>query len=153
MSKGRVEELVLRIAEDVTKDTEFEIVDVEYEKAGDKWYLRVFADKPGGITVDECGLLSGKLSNELDRVDPIPHSYVLEVSSPGLERPLKKDEDFERFAGRPVEINTFAPLCGQKEWQGVLKGLRDGDVVVESDGEEIAIPREKVAKARLTVDF
>ena len=92
------------------------LVDVEFLKEGANWYLRVYIDKPGGIAIDDCQAVSEQLSDKLDEVDPIKQSYILEVSSPGLERPLKKDSDFERFKGEQVEVKLFQPIERKKDF-------------------------------------
>ena len=100
----------------------FELVDVEYVKEGGNWYLRAYIDKEGGITVDDCEVISRTLSDWLDREDFIADSYTLEVSSPGLGRPLKKDKDFERSLGEAVELRLYNPRDKHKEFAGILKG-------------------------------
>lgn len=115
--ESRTEKLMLPIVEEMN----FELVDVEYVKEGGTWYLRAYIDKPGGIAIDDCELISRALSDELDAQDFIEDSYILEVSSPGLGRPLKKDRDFERSIGQEVEVRTFRAIDGQKEFTGILK--------------------------------
>ena len=150
---ARVEELVLDLAEPIVETKGLELVDVEYNKEGDNWILRVFIDKEGGIDLEDCEQVSEELSTHLDVEDPIDHSYLLEVSSPGLDRPLRTDEDFARFAGELVEVSTYAPVDGQKEFVGELAGLEDGNVKLLIDEEEVLIPRNKVAQTKLTVEF
>lgn len=150
---ARVEELVLDLAEPIVETKGLELVDVEYNKEGDNWILRVFIDKKGGIDLEDCEQVSEELSTHLDVEDPIDHSYLLEVSSPGLDRPLRTDEDFARFAGELVEVSTYAPVDGQKEFVGELAGLEDGNVKLLIDEEEVLIPRNKVAQTKLTVEF
>ena len=117
----------------------FELVDVEYVKEGGNWYLRAYLDKEGGITVDDCAVISRTLSDWLDREDFIADSYTLEVSSPGLGRPLKKDKDFERSLGEAVELRLYKPRDKQKEFAGILKGYDRETVTVETeDGREEA---------------
>ncbi len=150
---ARVEELVLDLAEPIVATKGLELVDVEYNKEGDNWILRVFIDKEGGIELEDCEQVSEELSTHLDVEDPIDHSYLLEVSSPGLDRPLRTDEDFARFAGELVEVSTYAPVDGQKEFVGELVGLEDGNVKLLIDQDEVLIPRNKVAQTKLTVEF
>ena len=127
-----------------------ELVDVEFVREGGQYVLRFLIDKEGGVTLDDCEALSRLLDSELDRLDPIDHSYLLQVSSPGVERPLKKADDYLRFQGRPAAIKLFAPLDGQKVFKGVLLGLEAGHVLLETDGRGIArLPLDKVAKAHL----
>lgn len=153
MRRQEVEAVAAQLAEEILADyPELELVDVEYCKQGPEWILRVYIDKDGGVTLDDCEKVSKPLSRRLDEVDPIPGSYSLEVSSPGLERPLKKDSDFERFAGRLVHISTYAPYEGRKEWEGRLLGLQNSAVVIEAKTGIIKIPKDRVAKARLAIE-
>ena len=108
-----------------------ELVDVEYVKEGKDWFLRVFIDKPAGIDIEECGMVSERLSEKLDELDPIPHNYFLEVSSPGAERPLKKTQDFENAIGKNVFIKTYEPINGEKQFEGVLTEFDGTNVSVE----------------------
>ena len=110
----------------------FELVDVEYVKEAGNWYLRAYIDKPGGIAVDDCEVISRALSDKLDEEDYIEDSYILEVSSPGLGRPLKKDKDFQRSIGEEVEVRTFRAIDKQKEFTGILKEF-DKDSCHHSD--------------------
>jgi len=154
MTKKKTTEVLYDIVKPVIESLDFELVDVEYKKEGKDWYLRVFIDKEGGITIDDCQIASEILSQKLDEEDPINHSYILEVSSPGLDRPLKKDKDFEKFKGRKINIKLFEALNGKKEYIGTLKGL-DGNNIIISDANNnlIAIPREKTSSVRLEIEF
>lgn len=148
-----VEELVLPIVEEMN----LELVDIEYVKEGSAWFLRVFVDKEGGIDIEDCGTVSEKLSERLDELDPIPHNYFLEVSSPGAERPLKKKEDLEKSVGKYVHVKTYEPLDGLKAFEGELLSF-DGETLtismtIKTRKKEVAIPYPKVAKARLAVKF
>ena len=132
----------------------FELVDVEYVKEAGNWYLRAYIDKEGGITVDDCEVISRILSDWLDREDFIQDSYIMEVSSPGLGRPLKKDKDFERSLGDEVEIRLYKPRNKQKEFTGVLKAYDKDSVTIElEDGTEEQFGREELALIRLAFDF
>ena len=132
----------------------FELVDVEYVKEGGNWYLRAYIDKEGGITVDDCEVISRTLSDWLDREDFIADSYTLEVSSPGLGRPLKKDKDFERSLGEAVELRLYKPRDKQKEFAGILKGYDRETVTIETeDGREEVFTRQEIALIRLAFDF
>ncbi|UNC91833.1 ribosome maturation factor RimP [Candidatus Contubernalis alkaliaceticus] len=154
MSKNKINEIVGKIFEPLQGIDGLELVDIEYVKEGANYYLRVFIDKPKGITLEDCTLVNEELSQGLDREDPIPESYILEVSSPGLERPLKKEKDYIRFTGREIKIKTFVPLEGQKVFTGILKGFKDEIVSLQNEKGEIKeIPLEKVAKANLMVVF
>ncbi|MCD7815128.1 MAG: ribosome maturation factor RimP [Lachnospiraceae bacterium] len=133
---------------------QFELVDVEYVKEGGSWYLRAYIDKPGGITIDDCELISRALSDLLDEQDFIDDAYILEVSSPGLGRPLKKDKDFERSIGETVEIRTFRPIDRKKEFVGILKGYDKQTVTIETENDgAVSFTRTDIALIRLAIDF
>ncbi|MBE8954420.1 MAG: ribosome maturation factor RimP [Quinella sp. 2Q5] len=133
---------------EILSGTDYELVDVEYVKERD-WYLRVFVDKAGGIDLDDCQSLSEKLGARLDSSDIIGGAYILEVSSPGIDRILKKDRDFVREAGKVVDVTLYAPLDGKKFFTGELVG-RDENFLRLKD---ITLPRDKVAQVRLHIDF
>ena len=122
----RTEELLIPILEKY----EFELVDVEYVKEAGTWYLRAYIDKPGGIAINDCEVVSRELSDLLDQKDFIDDSYILEVSSPGLGRPLKKERDFARSIGAEVEIRTYRMVEGRKEFTGVLEEYDSESVTV-----------------------
>ena len=133
---------------------QFELVDVEYVKEGGSWYLRAYIDKPGGITVDDCELVSRALSDLLDEHDFIEEAYILEVSSPGLGRPLKKEKDFARSIGQEIEIRTFRAIDHQKEFTGILKEYDKEKIVVETENQEtMEFSRSDIALVRLAFDF
>ena len=142
--EARVEELM----REIIKDTDFELVDVEYVIERE-WYLRVFMDKAGGIDLDDCQELSEKLGKILDHEPLIDGPYILEVSSPGIDRVLKKDRDFVREAGKAVDVTLYAPFNGKKFFTGVLVGRDKTSLKLE----DLEIPREKVAQVRLHIDF
>ena len=151
MSKQQVENDVMAIAEELLKDqSEIELVDVEYVKERD-WYLRVFIDKAGGIEIDDCQALSERLEKVLDDENVIADSYILEVSSPGLDRQLKKPRDFVREQGKKVDVTLYAPVDGTKEFTGVLEGYDEDAKTVTIDGK--AWPLEKISVIRLHIDF
>ncbi|MCC8050539.1 MAG: ribosome maturation factor RimP [Clostridiales bacterium] len=138
----------------LVEEHQFELVDVEYVKEGGSWYLRAYIDKPGGITIDDCELISRALSDLLDEHDFIEDAYILEVSSPGLGRPLKKDRDFERSVGEQVEIRTFRPIDQKKDFTGVLKEFDKNTVTIETDNKETMLfQRTDIALIRLAFDF
>ncbi len=148
--ESRTEKFLLPLLE----KHQFELVDVEYVKEAGNWYLRAYIDKEGGITVDDCEVISRTLSDWLDEEDFIADSYTLEVSSPGLGRPLKKDKDFERSLGEEVEIRLYKPRGKQKEFAGVLKGYDKETVTIETeDGGEEVFTRSEIALIRLAFDF
>ena len=146
----RTEELL----KPVIAELGFELVDVEYVKEGGTWYLRAYIDKPGGITVDDCETVSRRFSDILDEKDYIEDSYVFEVSSPGLGRPLKKEKDFARSLGEEVEIRTYRPIDRQKEFIGILKSYDEDTVTItyEDESEQI-FDRSSIALIRLALDF
>ena len=132
----------------------FELVDVEYVKEGGTWYLRAYIDKPGGITVDDCELVSRAANDRLDEQDFVEDSYIFEVSSPGLGRPLKKEKDFARSLGQEVEVRTFRVINRQKEFYGALKAYDKDTVTIEGEkGEEIKFAKNDIALIRLAFDF
>lgn len=132
----------------------FELVDVEYVKEVGTWYLRAYIDKPGGITVDDCEVVSRKFSDILDEKDYIEDAYIFEVSSPGLGRPLKKEKDFKRSLGEEVEIRTYKAIDKQKEFVGVLKGYdKDSVTIAYEDDTEQTFDRSEIALIRLALDF
>lgn len=131
-----------------------ELVHMELRREGAGLILRLFVDKEAGVTLDDCARVSRQVSAQLDADDPIPERFTLEVSSPGLDRPLVSDGDFVRFAGRQVRLATVSPLDGRRNFSGRLLELVEGTVrLVLEDGREIAIPRDQIAKARLEADF
>ena len=146
----KTEELIMPIIE----ANNFELVDVEYVKEGSNWYLRAYIDKEGGINVDDCELVSRALSDLLDEHDFISEAYILEVSSPGLLRPLKKDKDFERNLSELVEVKLYKAIDKQKEFEGILKAYTSDTITIElEDGEEKTFNRQETALVRLAFDF
>ena len=137
----------------ITQKHGFELVDVEYVKEAGSWYLRVYIDKEGGIAVDDCEVISRILSDWLDQTDFIEESYILEVSSPGLGRPLKKERDFERSLGEEVEIRLYKALNKQKEFTGILKAYDKETVTIETAEGELVFNRSDIALIRLAFDF
>ncbi len=150
MAKQQIEDAVEAIVQDLLAGQDvIELVDVEYVKEHD-WYLRVYIDKPGGIDIEDCQDLSEKLEAELDKRNVIADSYILEVSSPGIDRVLRKPRDFVREQGKAVDITLFAPRDGKKSLTGVLTGF-DGENL-ELDGTE-KLPLKDAAQVRLHIDF
>lgn len=151
MDKQKIEKAIAEEVEKIISATEIQLVDVEYVKERE-WYLRIFIDKTGGVGLDDCQFVSHSLSNWLDETDPIPDTYHLEVSSPGLDRPLKKDKDLEKNIGNQIEITFFAPWEGQKKWVGSLINF-DLDVIkIETEEKMIELPRKQIAQIRLYLD-
>ncbi|WP_405102130.1 ribosome maturation factor RimP [Oceanobacillus sp. FSL H7-0719] len=141
----------------ILAENDLELVDIEYVKEGKNWFLRVYIDKPGGIDITECGMVSEQLSEKLDANDPIKEAYFLEVSSPGAERPLKTKEDIAKSITKNVFIKLYEPLEGEKSYEGVLKAFENDVLTIEykvkTREKTIEIPYEKIAKIRLAVTF
>jgi len=154
MAGGSVAEQVAILAGPLCSQQGLELVDVGYRKEGADFVLRVLIDKPGGVSLDDCQSLSRVLEGVLDAAGTVNNRYLLEISSAGLDRPLKSDRDFERFTGRLVAVHTFAPVEGQKKFRGTLRGLSEGRVLVEDAqaGVVKAVPRDLIAKAHLEID-
>jgi ribosome maturation factor RimP len=149
-----------RVLEPVVTRDGFELVEVEWLREGHSWVLRVYVDRPGGVTIDHCQELSRTIEPILDVEDFIEPAYSLEVSSPGVDRPLRKPEHFERFVGERAHVKTYGPIeesaPGQgprKNWTGILRGFVDGNVELDVDGTLHRIPLAKIAKANLEYDF
>lgn len=146
----RTEELLMPILE----THGFELVDVEYVKEGSTWYLRAYIDKPGGIAINDCEVVSRALSDILDEKDFIDDSYILEVSSPGLGRPLKKERDFERSIGKEVDIRTYRMIGKQKDFTGILESHDKESVTISlEDGNSMTFDKKDIALIRLAFDF
>ncbi len=149
----QTEELVQPILDELS----LELVDIVYEKEGPNWFLRVYIDKDGGVDIEECGQVSEMLSTKLDEADPISEAYFLEVSSPGVERPLKTETDFEKYIGKHVYVKLYEPISGEKEFTGDLVDFKNGSATIrykdKTKQKEVEIPFAKIAKARLAVTF
>lgn len=149
-----IEELVTPILDELN----LELVDIEFLKEGRNWFLRVYVDTPeGGIDIDQCVLVSERLSEVLDEKDPIEQNYYLEVSSPGAERPIKKESDFEKAVGKFIYVKTYEPIKEMKEFQGYLKSYTEQglelEIRIKTRKLNIFIENEKIAKARHAIDF
>ena len=149
----KVTDLTARLAAPIVEEQGCSLWDVEYVKEAGTWYLRVLIDKEGGVDILDCENISRALSDLLDEADPIEGSYVLEVSSAGADRPLKKPAHFQQFLGAEVDVRLYRPLDGRKEYTGVLKGYDGGDVTIETAGEARTFVKKDVAQVRLTVHF
>jgi ribosome maturation factor RimP len=150
MYEQRTEEILAPIIE----EHEFELVDVEYVKEGGTWYLRAYIDKPGGITIDDCETVSRRLSDILDEKDYIEDAYILEVSSPGLGRPLRKEKDFKRSLGEEVELRTYRMIEKRKEFTGILRSYDEKTVTIEEEeGGMRTFEKSDIALIRLAFDF
>ena len=146
---NRVEEAVEKIAEEILANTDYELVDVEYVKERD-WFLRVYIDKEGGIGLDDCQEVSGLLDEKLEELNIINDRYILEVSSPGLDRALKKEKDFKREMGKVVDITLYKAIDGEKMITGKLTGYAK-DIITIDETREIAL--KDIALVRLHIDF
>ncbi len=146
-----MEQRIGLLVEPIISEKGLELVSVEYIKEGAHWYLRLYIDKDGGVDMDDCSEVSYLVSEILDQKNPIPQAYMLEVSSPGLERPLKKEKDFIRFQGSIVTVHTTAPFQGYMEFSGNLIGLINSEIILEYESERIAIPCALVEKAHLAL--
>lgn len=156
MGRG-VTKLTEQIVTPILTEMDLELVDVEYVKEGKNWFLRVYIDSENGVDIEDCQKVSEQLSQKLDEHDPIQQAYFLEVSSPGVERPLKKVEHFEKAVGKQVYVTTYEPIDGYKSFQGKLIQFKEEIALIEwKDKHRIKqteIPFEKIASARLAVQF
>ncbi|EEI08475.1 ribosome maturation factor RimP [Limosilactobacillus reuteri] len=154
-----VVETVTDLVTPILQDHDFYLYDLEFVKEGKSWYLRVYINKDGGITLEDCALVSDELSEALDNVepDPIPQAYFLEVSSPGAERPLKKEEDYQRAIDHYIHISLYQQINGQKVYEGTLTQLSDKEITLDyldkTRHRQITIDRQKIAQARLAIKF
>ncbi len=148
---SKITETVMALAKPVVEAEGCELWDVEYVKEAGAWYLRVYIDKAGGVSIDDCEAVSRALDPVLDEADPIPTSYIFEVSSAGVERELKRPGDFEKFMGSQVEVRHYQPVEGAKSHIGTLRGYADGAVTIEMNGQEKTYQKAQVAQVRLSV--
>jgi ribosome maturation factor RimP len=153
LAKVKIEQLVEEMVHPILMQQHCELVDIEYKKEGSHWYLRIYIDKPGGVTIDDCQAVSEQVSSLLDKEDPIPHFYFLEVSSPGLDRILKKQSDFERYQGSKVDVSLYQSKNGSKKFTGELLGWEDDQLLIREKNEVRSFSRTEVAVVRLAVEF
>ena len=152
--ENNTEKKVQSILEPILTENALELADIEFVKEGPNWYLRVYIDKQGGVTIQDCEMVSRALEKKLDEADFIEQAYVLEVSSPGIDRPLKKPEHLQKYAGEVIDIKLYKPFEGKKEYQGQLKSLQDGIItIIQEDGTEIHFEQKQTASVRLAVIF
>ena len=149
----KITELTAELAAPAIAEQGCTLWDVEYVKEAGTWYLRAYVDKEGGISVDDCEVVSRRLSDWLDKEDFISESYILEVSSPGLGRPLKKDKDFARSIGKDVDVKLYRARDKRKDFTGVLKAYDEDTVTIEEEGKELVFERGEIALIRLAFDF
>ncbi|EOB7355337.1 TPA: ribosome maturation factor RimP [Staphylococcus aureus] len=152
---SKITEQVEVIVKPIMEDLNFELVDVEYVKEGRDHFLRISIDKEGGVDLNDCTLASEKISEAMDANDPIPEMYYLDVASPGAERPIKKEQDFQNAITKPVFVSLYVPIEGEKEWLGILQEVNNETIVVQvkikARTKDIEIPRDKIVKARHAV--
>lgn len=149
----KVTEQVAQFAEPIVKAHGCQLWDIEYVREGSERFLRLFIDKEGGVGIDDCEAIARAVDPILDEKDPIPESYCFEVCSAGLERPLKRPSDFEKFMNSPILLKLYRPRNGLKEIPGILRGYEDGRVTVEAGKETITFEKSEVALVRLRVEF
>lgn len=153
MDSTKITERVKELIGPYLRENGIELVDLTYRRESGGMTLRLLADTPEGIRIDECEAVNNALSDLLDKEDFIGEHYVIEVSSPGLDRPIKTDRDFERSMGKPLEVTTFCPIDGRKTHIGCLAGMNREEIVLEARGISTAIPRDKIAMAKLHIEF
>jgi len=159
MAKKKITEIAEEILEGFLGDNGYELYNIEYIKEAKDWFLRVYIDwtQDGDeryIGTDDCEKVSRYLSGKLDEIDPVESNYYLEVCSPGLDRALLKEKDYLRYSGKEVEVSLYKAIDGRKKFDGVLKGLESGKVIITDEkGNEIEFPKEHVARAKLKVTF
>jgi ribosome maturation factor RimP len=159
ITQESVAERARKLLEPVLAREGYELVEAEWLREGGTWVLRLYVDKPGGVGIDDCQAVSRLVETILDVEDFIEPAYSLEVSSPGVDRPLRKPEDFQRFAGQRAKVKAFGPLesatglSPRKQWSGTLRGFRDGAVEIDVDGKVHRIPADRIAKANLEYDL
>ncbi|MFC1841077.1 ribosome maturation factor RimP [Thermodesulfobacteriota bacterium] len=144
---------VFDIASPILEDIGFELIDVEYLSVNGRWILRLYIDKEGGVTIDDCVSVSRELGDLLDVKDIINHEYVLEVSSPGLNRPLKREKDFIKYIGKKIKCRMAGPVDGQKIFSGLLKDLKEGRIFLKTENGIVELSLDDIEKANLVYEF
>ena len=152
MTRAEIEDKIAEIVEPLVQESALELVDVEYVQERE-WYLRIFIDKSGGIGIEDCEQLSRKLEPVFDELDFLKQAYYLEVSSPGLDRVLRRDKDYVRYAGHLVDVKFFQPKAGVKQLTATLKGRKDGMVCLNVNEQDQFYPMEEIAQIRLHVSM
>lgn len=150
---AKVTEVVQALAQPVVEENGCTLWDVEYVKEAGVWYLRLYIDREGGVSINDCEAISRVMSDKLDEVDPVEGSYTFEVSSAGADRALKKPEHFRQFLGEQVDVKLYRAREGRKELTGALKAYENGDVTVELPGGDVTLEKKDVAQVRLHVAF
>jgi ribosome maturation factor RimP len=144
---------VSELIEPILNEMRFELIDVEYLSDGGRWVLRIYIDKDGGVTLDDCASISGELGDLIDIKNVIEHEYVLEVSSPGLNRPLKKESDFIRVIGKKIKLRTRMPVDGTRNFTGILKDFKEQKLALDSEGGLVTLAWSDIEKANLVYEF
>lgn len=152
---GKIAQVTEDLAAPILRDLDLDLVDIDYVKEGQNWFLRVYIDSPNGVDLDTCTKVSEHLSQVLDDADPIKEPYFLEVSSPGAERPLKNINDFKNAIGKYINIHTYQKIDGDKEFEGHLVDVNQENVQIDlkNNNKTVDIPHDKIAKARLAIEF
>ncbi len=154
MSKGSIAQTVLELVAPLVAEEGLELVDVEYRKTGREWTLRILIDRtPGGVTVDDCQSISRKVEDLIEVENLVPSQYVLEVSSPGLDRPLKNERDFLRFMNKRITVKTYSSIENRKVFEGRITGFQNQTLYLDDAGTEREIPLKDIAQARLIIEF
>ena len=148
-----IREKIADLADPILDELGFELVDVEYLSKHGRWVLRIYIDKNGGVTIDDCAVVSGELGDLIDIKDIIDHEYVLEVSSPGLNRPLRKESDFIRVIGKKIRVRMSVPQKGRRNFTGYLKDFEDRSLSLEVEGGLISLPWSGIEKANVVYEF
>lgn len=148
---SRLTDQVAALALPIVEEEGCTLWDVEYVKEAGSWYLRVFIDREGGVSIDDCERISRRLDPVLDEADPIPESYIFEVGSAGADRELKRPGDYEQFMGSEVELKLYRPVKGSKRYVGELSGYEDGAVTIVQNGEALRFEKSQIAQVRLYV--
>lgn len=151
---SKVTQIVEDLLAPILEEMNLELVDIEYKKEGSNWFLRIFIDnETGNIDIDDCGSVSERISQKLDEVDPIPTAYFLEVSSPGAERPLRKESDFRKAVGKHVHLTTKQPIAGATVFEGELVSFESGALTVKEAKATHVIPLDQIETARMAIVF
>ena len=153
MAKVPVSQAIMSLIEPILIIEELELVDVEYKKEGKNWVLRIFIDKEGGVTIADCQKVSRLTGDLIDVEETITTPYSLEVSSPGLNRVLKREKDFLKFKGRQIYLHSLSPIDSRKKFNGIITDFKDQTVFLEVDGKVLGVPLRQVGKANLVIEI
>ena len=153
LASKEIEERVRTLSDSILSGEGMELADLEYRRERNGWVLRIYVDKEGGVNLDDCSRVSHEIGRRLDVEDIIEHPYTLEVSSPGLNRPLRNEKDFFKYRGRVIRVKTFDPIEQRRQFKGRLRGVVDNKIEMEIDKGEIHIPLSNIAKANLEIEL